>query len=175
MAAHPAAPALSRKMVDLMLIQHHWQDNHKIRKLVRLTKRTDAPLHLQRLWSYCEVQKSEYIEKNALDLAVICFWDGDHEEWMEVLQECKLIRVEGENDGGEICFRVHQWEYHNRGLLNWSKAGKKGAEERKRRRKLEVSELEAKPSSLEAGLEAQEKRREDKTREEKICTPPNPL
>ena len=102
MAAHPAAPALSRKMVDLMLIQHHWQDNHKIRKLVRLTKRTDAPLHLQRLWSYCEVQKSEYIEKNALDLAVISFWDGDPDEWMAVLQECKLIRVEGENDGAEI-------------------------------------------------------------------------
>ena len=85
-----------------MLIQHHWQDNHKIRKLVLLTKRKDAPLHLQRLWSYCEIQKSEYIEKNALDLAVICFWDGDPEEWMAALQECKLIRVEGENDGGEI-------------------------------------------------------------------------
>ena len=119
-----------------MLIQHHWQDNHKIRKLALLTKRRDAPLHLLRLWSYCEVQKSEYIEKNALDLAVICFWDGDPEEWMAVLQECKLIRVEGENDDGETCLRVHQWEYHNRGLLKRSEGGKKGVKERERRRKL---------------------------------------
>ena len=123
-----------------MLIQHHWQDNHKIRQLVLLTKRKDAPLHLLRLWSYCEVQKSEYIEKNALQLAVICFWDEDPEEWLATLQECELIRVERENDGGQICFRVHQWEYHNRGLMKRSKAGKKGAEERERRRKLEVSD-----------------------------------
>ena len=142
-----------------MLIQHHWQDNHKIRKLTLLTKRTDAPLHLQRLWSYCEIQKSEYIEKNALDLAVICFWDGDPEEWMASLQECKLIRVEGENDDGETCFRVHQWEYHNRGLLKLSEAGKKGAAERERRRKLKEAEPKAKhdagaESRVEARLKA---------------------
>ena len=177
MAAHQAAPALSRKVVDLMLIQHHWQDNHKIRKLVLLTKRKDAPLHLQRLWSYCEIQKSEYIEKNALDLAVICFWDGDPEEWMAALQECKLIRVERENDDGETCFRVHQWEYHNRGLLKLSEAGKKGVEERARRRKLKEArleaglkseheaKLEAKPSLNEAGLEASS---EVKSREVKL-------
>ena len=107
-----------------------------------LTKRKDAPLHLQRLWSYCEVQKSEYIEKNALDLAVICFWDGDPEEWMAVLQECKLIRVERENDGGVICFRVHQWEVPQPGTSELrSEGGKKGVEERERQRKMKVSGL----------------------------------
>ena len=48
MATQPAAPPLPGKVVN-MIIQHYWQDNYKIRMLVLLTRRTDAPLHLQRL------------------------------------------------------------------------------------------------------------------------------
>ena len=81
---------------------------------------------------------------------------------MAALQDCKLIRVEGENDDGEICFRVHQWEKHNEGLLKRVAAGKKGAAERDSRRRdqrdstgakdqpMRGAQLQAKPSLLEA-------------------------
>jgi hypothetical protein len=104
-----------------MIVKPDFVDHWKTRLLIDLTKDKSAPLHLLRLWSYCETSKGAFFtDMTPARLASICHW-GDLKPACHIAL-LKSGFIEKLLPKG---FVVHQWhEYNAKLFANWEN-GKK--------------------------------------------------
>jgi hypothetical protein len=96
-----------------VIVHPDFLDHWKTKQLVTLTGLSTAPLHILRLWAFCQHQRGCVFEgMTALELAQACHWDAtDPADWEAVLQRCKFVR----RDQGALI--VHDWEKVNKRII----------------------------------------------------------
>jgi len=136
-----------------MIVDPDFLDHWKTRSFVGLLGNDElAPLCIIRLWSHCQVRKTHRFSRlSAEALAGICRFKGDPSQLWLAIQTSGFARVKNE------VFIVHDWEKHNKSLVNSWKNGRYGG-----RPKKPTGSPTAQPAANPRGP------REEKRREEKI-------
>jgi hypothetical protein len=105
-----------------MVLEPGFRHHHKVRMLVTMTGRKDAPLGLISLWLYCQEKRAwAFRNMTPAKLAGICDWDADPARWHTVLQELNLIDIDTHG-----VLWVHDWAERNRALIQrWQMGAQK--------------------------------------------------
>jgi len=105
--------------------RHHW----KTRSLINKLKDHAAPLYVIELWAHCQRHRTAYFEMTDEQLKEVCMVEEN--QWIS--EEPRLLRATLETCGFIVGnpdeptgFWVHQWEEHNKTLVNSWMNGAKG-------------------------------------------------
>ena len=105
-----------------MIVQPDFPEHWNTRLLVELTGDESAPLSIIRLWAHCQhSRRSEFPTMTPAQLASICKWGTRKPSCHTALLKAGFLeRLDGAG------FAAHQWDHHNRQLLQKWEAGQKG-------------------------------------------------
>lgn len=106
-----------------MILEPTFLNHYKIRQLISITGRKDAPLAVISLWMHCQEKKAwAFKNMHPRKLAGVCSWDEDPEAWHSTLLDLEIIEID---DSGDLW--VHDWAVVNRSLIQrWELGAKRG-------------------------------------------------
>ena len=107
-----------------MIVEPDFPDHWKTQLLIQLTGDEAAPMHVIRLWAFCQQRKSCRFEDLSIEaLAAVCRWKKAPGELQRVLISARFLEVE---DGSDALI-VHEWAHVNATLVrNWINGPKGG-------------------------------------------------
>lgn len=145
-----------------MLIDPDFLDHWRTRALVDALGGDElAPLYLIRLWSHCQIRKSDTFEIPTAGLKSLCRFSGRAETLESALIETGWVERDGRN------LRACKWLEKNSGMVSRWENGKSGG--RPKKPDGNRSETEPKPAGTSGEPIGQDRTRQDKK------NPPTPL
>lgn len=105
-----------------MIVQPDFLGHWKTRLLIEITRDPAAPLSVIHLWAHCQQRRrGDFPNMTPQQLASICHWGERKPDcYLALLKAGFIHRISPKG------FEVHEWEEHNKQLIQKWKAGEKG-------------------------------------------------
>lgn len=110
---------------QVLIVDRDFLNHWKVKRLVAVLGEPQAPLYLLRLWGHCESRKTDTFALTSLELAAICEYQDNPDQFAKNLAELRFIEKRGKR------IKVRGWLEKNGALVARWQNGKKGGRPRK--------------------------------------------